>query len=154
MTPRSFHQRALKTLAQLQSYLVASPPISMHSNVRDIICKMEGESQDQKPTPDSLCSVCRSLTGESLLKTRPFQWGTHYMHYNEAGDLEEERIAPADPGIYYSILLTNPAASVKTCAACRLFHNAVHGGITLSEPTTLRVCLRNESVGGRGCRQS
>jgi hypothetical protein len=58
--------------------------------------------------------------------------------------LEEELHTPAYPGVYYSILLTNPVASVKTCAACRLFHNVVHGGITLSEPTTLRVCLQEK----------
>jgi hypothetical protein len=66
------------------------------------------------------------------------------MHYSEAGDSEEERETPEDPGIYCSILLTDPAVSVKTCAACKLFHSIVRGGITLSEPATLRVCLRKE----------
>jgi hypothetical protein len=67
-----------------------------------------------------------------------------YMHYSETGDLEQERETPDDPGIYCSILLTDPAVSVKACAGCMLLHNIVHGGITLSGPATLRVCLRKE----------
>jgi len=105
---------------------------------------MEGESQDREPSPDSFCSACRSLTGEALLKTRASKPGARKVYYTPEGQLLEDHITPADPGVYYSILLTSPATSVKTCAACRLFHHSVHGGITLSEPTTLRVGMQKE----------
>jgi len=109
---------------------------------------MDDESLEQSsavsPSPDRLCSACQTINGEALLKTGPFQHGTDYMYYNEAGELEKEYSVPDNPGIYHTKFLENPAASVETCAACRLFHNVTYSGITLSESAVLRLCLRKE----------
>lgn len=97
-----------------------------------------------KPPPDSLCSDCQTITGNILLRTRPEKPSHSYYQYNEAGDLIEAQNTPSIPGIYHNLRLKDPAASVKTCAACNLFNKATYNGITLSEPTTIRLCLRKE----------
>jgi hypothetical protein len=102
------------------------------------------EISSARPSPDSLCSACQTINGEVLLKTRTFQWSTESVHYNAAGELQEERSTPSIPGIYHTLFLENPAASVETCAACKLFHNVARTGITLSEPAVLRLCLKKE----------
>lgn len=94
-----------------------------------------------KPPPDSLCKECQTITGEQLLKTRPYHWGMDYMQYNEAGELEVTEHTPSVPGVYHTLHLSNPAETVKTCAACRLFNHVAYKGITLSGPTTVRLCL-------------
>ena len=97
-----------------------------------------------RPLPDDLCQACRTITGEALLDTGPFQAGTIYMHYNEFGELEEETISPNKPGTYLNVFLERPAITVKTCAACQVFQRSVYGGITVSGPTRLRICLSKD----------
>jgi len=100
-------------------------------------------SAGANPIPENICSACQTITGDALLKTRPFQGGTHYIYYGESRKIEHEYITPDLPGIFHNIFLEHPASTVKTCAACMLFHKAVHGGITLTQPTTMRICLGN-----------
>ena len=102
------------------------------------------KSSQERPSLDSLCSSCQTINGEVLIKTRPFHHGKNEVHYNGEGELLEERSTPNIPGIYHTLFLENPAVSVESCPACRLFHNVAYSGITLSEPTVLRLCLGKE----------
>ena len=99
------------------------------------------EAASSIPSTDSLCRACKTISGEALLRTSPFEHGKLFQQYNEKGELEVERNTPSIPGLYHTLFLENPAATVKTCAACRLFHKATDSGITLSEPAVLRLCL-------------
>jgi len=97
-----------------------------------------------KPSPDSLCPACATINGAALLQTRPIKSGQDYIHYNEAGELEVQHHTLSVPGIYHTLVLPNPASTVETCAACRLWNSAVYSGITLSEPAVLRLCLQQK----------
>jgi len=97
-------------------------------------------SHSAKLSPETLCKECKIINGEALLKTKAFQWGLDYLLHSRDDDVSTSTA----PGTFYALSLENPAASVKSCAACKLFHSVVHCGITLSEPTVLRLYLQQK----------